>query len=58
MIAMLTNEWRKSTRSENGNCVEARTAAGTVKVRDSKDLNGPVLTVDPQDWRAFLRSVA
>ncbi|HEU5025057.1 MAG TPA: DUF397 domain-containing protein [Spirillospora sp.] len=46
--------WRKSTRSASngGNCVELADAAGALAVRDSKDLNGPVLLVT----RAALRN--
>jgi hypothetical protein len=47
--------WRKSTRSGNSECVEvADNLADVIGVRDSKDLAGPVLTFDPQTWRAFV----
>ncbi|WP_446217615.1 DUF397 domain-containing protein [Micromonospora sp. IBHARD004] len=48
--------WRKSTRSgTQGECVEvADNLPGVVGVRDSKDPTGPVLTFDPQAWRAFV----
>ncbi|MFG2101536.1 DUF397 domain-containing protein [Micromonospora echinaurantiaca] len=48
--------WRKSTRSgTQGECVEvADNLPGVVLVRDSKDPSGPVLTVGPQSWRAFV----
>ncbi|MEU4716883.1 DUF397 domain-containing protein [Micromonospora purpureochromogenes] len=47
--------WRKSTRSGQGECIEvADTVCGVVGVRDSKDPAGPVLTFDPQTWRAFV----
>jgi hypothetical protein len=49
--------WKKSTRSgtSGGNCVEvARNLPGVVAVRDSKAPAGPVLTVDPRAWAAFL----
>ncbi|MEV0722079.1 DUF397 domain-containing protein [Micromonospora purpureochromogenes] len=47
--------WRKSTRSGQGECVEvADNLPGVVGVRDSKDPAGPVLTFDPQTWRAFV----
>ncbi|WP_319460603.1 DUF397 domain-containing protein [Micromonospora sp. RTP1Z1] len=49
--------WRKSTRSgsNGGACVEvADNLPGVVGVRDSKDPTGPVLTFDPQTWRAFI----
>ncbi|GAB3949588.1 DUF397 domain-containing protein [Micromonospora vulcania] len=50
--------WRKSTRSgTQGDCVEvADNLVGVVGVRDSKDPSGPVLTFDPQSWRAFVTS--
>ncbi|TCB99592.1 DUF397 domain-containing protein [Micromonospora zingiberis] len=49
--------WRKSSRSSGnqGNCVEvADNLARVVGVRDSKDRQGPVLTFDPETWRAFV----
>ncbi|WP_410814149.1 DUF397 domain-containing protein [Micromonospora sp. 067-2] len=48
--------WRKSTRSGNeGNCVEvADNLSGVVGVRDSKDVEGPVLTFTPAAWSAFV----
>lgn len=53
-------KWRKASRSgTNGDaCVEVATnIAGVVAVRDSKDPNGPMLTVSPAEWRAFLSIV-
>ena len=51
--------WRTSTYSgANGSCVEvARNLPGVVAVRDSKDRGGPVLAVEPDEWRAFTDSV-
>ena len=49
--------WRKSSYSGNGgaNCVEVgRGPVGTVAVRDSKDPEGPVLAIGPDDWARFL----
>ncbi|MVO84354.1 DUF397 domain-containing protein [Streptomyces sp. p1417] len=50
--------WRKSTHSngEGGNCVEvADGIPGIVPVRDSKaGPHGPVVTVTPAAWTAFL----
>ncbi|MBM0236322.1 DUF397 domain-containing protein [Micromonospora sp. ATA32] len=47
--------WRKSSRSGQSECVEvADNLPGVVGVRDSKDPTGPVLTFDPQTWRAFI----
>jgi hypothetical protein len=54
--------WRKSSYSGNngGQCVEVAAVppeqAGrnyVLAVRDSKDPSGTVLTVAPEDWRAF-----
>jgi hypothetical protein len=51
--------WVKSSLSlSNGDCVEvARLPAGQIGVRDSKDVDGPVLRFTPSEWRAFLGGV-
>jgi len=51
--------WVKSSFSfSNGNCVEvANLSGGTVGVRDSKDVQGPVLRFTPAEWDAFLGGV-
>lgn len=48
-------EFAKSSHSSgNGECVEvARNIPGTVAVRDSKDVDGPILQVAPSAWAAF-----
>ncbi|MET7667347.1 DUF397 domain-containing protein [Micromonospora luteifusca] len=47
-------KWRKSTRSDDGNCVEVANALdGTIGVRDSKDVSGPMLEFHPATWSAF-----
>ena len=48
--------WRTSSYSGNngGNCVEAGSAPGTMRVRDTKqDGHGPVLQFSATAWRAF-----
>jgi hypothetical protein len=53
-------QWRKSTRSgsNGGNCVEvADNLPGVVYVRDSKDPEGPVLSFEPDAWRAFIEDL-
>jgi len=51
-------EWRKSTFSANGSCVEvARNLPGIIAVRDSKDPDGPALVFSPAEWTAFTAGV-
>ena len=48
--------WRKSSYSGNGgsDCVEVATSQpGGVAVRDSKNPDGPVLALTPDDWTSF-----
>jgi hypothetical protein len=52
--------WVKSSYSngQGGNCVEcAASLHGIVAVRDSKDPDGPKLTLTPAQWRAFTRQI-
>ncbi len=51
--------WRKSTRSggNGGDCVEVAVIDQMIKVRHSKDPNGPALTFTPSEWRAFVGGV-
>jgi hypothetical protein len=49
--------WHTSSYSGgSGNCVQVAPAPDRVLVRDSKDPEGPALTVPPPTWRAFLHS--
>jgi hypothetical protein len=53
-------QWRKASKSSSngGACVEvARDLPGTVTVRDSKNPDGPVLALSPEDWRTFTSHV-
>ncbi|MFJ2911598.1 DUF397 domain-containing protein [Streptomyces sp. NPDC087228] len=47
--------WQKSSHSadEGGACVEVAAHTAAVHVRDSKNPDGPVLTVAPTTWTAF-----
>ncbi|ACY97024.1 MULTISPECIES: DUF397 domain-containing protein [Thermomonospora] len=51
--------WRKSRHSAAGeNCIEvARSAHGTIAIRDSKNTPGPVLEFTPHQWAAFLHTL-
>jgi hypothetical protein len=47
--------WRKSTASQpGGNCVEVGLGEVTVRIRDSRDQSGTVLSITQAGWRAFL----
>ncbi len=47
--------WRKSTYSgSQTNCIEVGNATGLVRVRDTKDCQGPTLTVSANAWRRFM----
>ena len=47
--------WLKSKASQvDGNCVEIAVGAGVVRVRNSQDPHGPVLSFSHAEWRAFL----
>ncbi|GAA1936242.1 DUF397 domain-containing protein [Kitasatospora viridis] len=49
--------WQKSSYSgaQGGDCVEIALGATAIHVRDSKDPEGPSLTVTPAAWAAFLK---
>lgn len=49
-----TRQWRKSSRSETGGCVDVRTDVDSVWVRSSTDLDGPILRFSYREWDAFL----
>ncbi|MEV6262663.1 DUF397 domain-containing protein [Streptomyces sp. NPDC051784] len=52
--------WIKSSYSgaEGGQCVEFAAATTHVHIRDSKQADGPVLTVCPGAWAGFIELVA
>ncbi|MEU9064263.1 DUF397 domain-containing protein [Streptomyces sp. NPDC048430] len=51
-------DWRTSSYSsdQGGNCVEVSAHPAAVHIRDSKVTDGPVLTVPPAAWAAFVAS--
>ncbi|MGH3870842.1 MAG: DUF397 domain-containing protein [Pseudonocardiaceae bacterium] len=58
---MITSEsntviWHSSYSAERGNCVQVASAPDRVLVHDSKDPDGPTLTVPAAAWRTFLTS--
>ncbi|MBM9509463.1 DUF397 domain-containing protein [Actinacidiphila acididurans] len=52
--------WFKSSYSgsQGDDCVEVAVTEGAVHVRDSKDKEGPHLTVDRDTWTHFVRFAA
>lgn len=51
--------WQKSTYSEEGSaCVEIATTPTAVHIRDSKNVRGPHLTLEPATWADFLSHTA
>jgi hypothetical protein len=52
--------WTKSSYSSNDgpDCVEVATSPEAILVRDSKDPEGPHLTLTPEAWTAFLSYAA
>ena len=50
-------KWRKSSFSQNGDCVETAFSAGRVLVRDSKRPDESVLAFTSSEWSAFLAGV-
>lgn len=52
-----TLNWRKSTRSNSGGCLEIVLYSGRVLLRDSRCPGGPVLSVPPHAWTALLERV-
>ncbi|MCK1818279.1 DUF397 domain-containing protein [Streptomyces sp. XM83C] len=50
--------WFKSSYSsgtDGESCIEIAHTPGTVHVRDSKNTEGPRLTLTPEAWAEFLR---
>jgi hypothetical protein len=47
-------EWRKSTRSDSGGCLEVALDGEIVLVRDSKRPDGPILSISPRAWAVLL----
>lgn len=54
----MSDAWRKSSYSgSQANCVEVGEAASLVQVRDTKDHQGPTLTVSADAWRRFVTGI-
>ena len=59
MNSTLGTRWRKSSYSDHagGDCVEAADLAPLIGIRDSKDPDGPKLTLTPAAWSTFVRDL-
>jgi hypothetical protein len=51
--------WRKATRSADngGHCVEVASTPSTILIRDSKDPEGPKLSMTHRDFRRFTDAI-
>jgi hypothetical protein len=50
-------DWRKSSKSSTGACVEVAFDREQVRVRDSKDPSGAVLSFDRRAFKDFITHV-
>lgn len=46
--------WRKSTQSNSGGCLEVAAAGGVVFLRDSKRPTGPIVPISARAWLVFV----
>lgn len=46
--------WFRALNCEEGACVEVASAGDGIAMRDSKDLDGPMLRFTRAEWAAFL----
>ena len=54
----MSDVWRKSTYSgSEANCVEVGSVVDLLKVRDTKDRQGPALAVSADAWRRFTTGI-
>jgi hypothetical protein len=49
--------WRRSTRCDNGHCIEVAFVDEAVMIRDSKAPDGPLLHFSLEEWRAFAAGI-
>lgn len=59
MTSMASETWRTSsyTGSNGGSCVEVADGDARLRVRDTKNRSGHVMTVDTAAWHSFLGEV-
>jgi Domain of unknown function (DUF397) len=49
--------WKKSSYSGQGNCVEVAPVRDGIAVRDSENPSGPVLRFNVEAWQAFVSGI-
>jgi hypothetical protein len=54
---MQNPQWRKSTRSQDTNCLEVAVVDGGVLLRDTKNPDSLTLAIPADQWRAFVAGV-
>jgi Domain of unknown function (DUF397) len=59
LTPVLAEQWRKSSHSggQGGQCVEVADRSPVIAVRDSKDPDGPMLTLGHAAFAALLRTI-
>jgi hypothetical protein len=50
-------QWRKSSFSGEGDCLEWAVSPSSVRLRDSKNPTGPELVLTNSEWAAFIAGV-
>lgn len=53
----LSTDWRVSSFTDRGNCVEVRLAGERVEVRHSHWPDGPTISYSRDEWDAFISGV-
>lgn len=56
-MSTYTPRWRTGRSCANAACVEVASVPGAMLVRDSKDVDGGVLTFDRAGWGAFVAAL-
>lgn len=49
--------WRKSSFSQNGDCIECAYDEGYVYIRDSKSSSGVTLKIAFSEWQVFITDI-
>lgn len=49
--------WQRSSRCATSSCIEVTDDSHRIYIRDSKEMEGPLLEVSHDAWRAFVQFV-